>query len=232
MGSHETPFNLLHETVYAWVFTNGYEVVSLCKPTREGGFLKELFQDFKGVIVSDYFAAYDSIDSPQQKCLIHLIRDFNSDLLKNPFDNELKYITQQFTILLQDIVKTIDKYGLRKRYLNKHKKGVKTFFNSVLKKEYQSEVAQQYQQRLQKNENKLFTFLNYDDVGWNNTNAEHAIKLMATHRNKNIKFFRSSRMEDYLKIMSLYQTCEFRGISFLQFMLSQETDFDKFIHNH
>lgn len=228
----ETPFNLLHETVYAWVFTNGFEVVSLYKPTREGGFLKELLQDFKGVIVSDFFVAYDLIDCPQQKCLIHLMRDFNTDLLDNPFDNELKDITRQFTSLLQGIVKTIDKYGLKRRYLNKHNKEVKTFFKNTLKKEYQSEVAQQYQQRLKKNENKLFTFLNYDNIGWNNTNAEHAIKLLATHRNKNTKFLRSSRMESYLKIMSIYQTCEYREISFLQFMLSKEVDFDKFIQKH
>ncbi|MFQ5786712.1 MAG: transposase [Thermodesulfobacteriota bacterium] len=224
----ETPFNLLSETVYAWVFTNGCEVVSLYKTTREGKFLKELLQDIKGVIVSDYYSAYDSIDSSQQKCLIHLMRDFNDDLLKNPFDNELKFITQKFTVLLQGIVKTIDKYGLKKRHLNKHKKEVKAFFKNVFNKEYSSEVAQKYLQRLIKNKDKLFTFLNYDDVGWNNTNAEHAIKILATHRNMNIKFYRSSNIEDYLKVMSLYQTCEYKGISFLQFMLSREVDFDKF----
>jgi len=227
----ETPFNLLSETVYAWVFTNGSEVVSLYKSTREGGFLKDLFQEVNGVVVSDYYSAYDSINCPQQKCLIHLIRDFNSDLLKNPFDNELKSMTQEFTSLLQNIVETVDKYGLKKRHLNKHNKEARAFFKNILNREYHSEIAQQYQQRLKKNKDKLFTFLNFDNVGWNNTNAEHAIKVLATHRNMNIKFYRSSRIEDYLKIMSIYQTCEYKGISFLQFMLSREVDFDVFLTN-
>ena len=55
---------------------------------------KELLKDFRGVLVSDFYAAYDSIDCPQQKCLIHLIRDINQDMLSNPFDEELKSITR------------------------------------------------------------------------------------------------------------------------------------------
>ena len=53
------------------------EVVYMYKPTREGEFLREMLSDFKGVLVSDFYAAYDSIDCPQQKCLLHIIRDMN-----------------------------------------------------------------------------------------------------------------------------------------------------------
>jgi hypothetical protein len=85
-------------------------------------------------------------------------------------------------------------------------------------------VARQYQKRFLKNQEKLFLFLNHDNVSWNNNAAEHAIKLLATHRNKNLAFFRESRMTEYLNIMSIYQTCKYKGISFLQFMLSHEKD--------
>jgi len=33
-------------------------------------------------------------------------------------------------------------------------------------------------------------------------------------------------MEEYLKIMSIYQTCKYKGISFLKFMLSREKDIE------
>ena len=68
-----------HETVYAWIFTNGEEVVSMYRKTREGDFLKELLKDFTGVLVSDFFPIYYSMECPQQKCLIHLLRDVNDD---------------------------------------------------------------------------------------------------------------------------------------------------------
>jgi uncharacterized protein YprB with RNaseH-like and TPR domain len=224
----ETPFNMRYEEGYAWIFTNGEEVVSMYKETREGDFLKDLLKNFKGVLVSDFFPAYYSVNCPQQKCLIHLIRDLNDDLLKNPFDDEFKYITRHFTLLLQNIVQTIDKYGLKERYLHKHRREVDTFFEEVSSTVYVSEVSKQYQARFEKNRNTLFTFLDYDNVSWNNTYAEHAIKLLATHRNKNIDFFRASRMDEYLRIMSIYQTCEYKKVSLLKFLLSKETDMDDY----
>ena len=46
--------------------------------------MQQLLKDFKGVLVSDFYAAYDSLRCAQQKCLIHLIRDLNEDLYKEP----------------------------------------------------------------------------------------------------------------------------------------------------
>jgi predicted RecB family nuclease len=71
----ETMANIQGKSAYVWVFTNLEEVAYLYTETREGDFLQELLKGFKGVLVSDFYAAYDSINSPQQKCLIHLMRD-------------------------------------------------------------------------------------------------------------------------------------------------------------
>ena len=43
------------------------EVVYYYTETREGDFLQELLREFRGVLVSDFYAAYDSINCPQQK---------------------------------------------------------------------------------------------------------------------------------------------------------------------
>src|SRR5262249_8342257 len=40
----------------------------------------------------------------------------------------------------------------------------------------------------------------------------------------NIEFFRASRMDEYLRIMSIYQTCQYKEVSFLKFLLSKEID--------
>jgi predicted RecB family nuclease len=227
----ETPINMKIESGYAWVLTNTEEVISIYKPTREGEFIKEYLSNFKGILVSDFYNAYESLNCRQQKCLIHLIRDFNDDLLKNPFDDEFKGMAKQFTFLLQDIIATIDKCGLKKRFLNRHNKSVKKFFRDILSKDYKSEIATQYQKRLSRNQDKLFLFLNYDNVSWNNNAAEHAIKLLATHQNKIVSYFRESRIEEYLKIMSIYQTCKCKGVSFLKFILSKEKDLDEYCKN-
>ena len=224
----ETPIIMRYESGYAWVITNTEEVVSFYRPTREADFIRQHLVNFKGILVSDFYSAYDSLDCLQQKCLMHLIRDFNDDLLKNPFDEEFKEMTKEFSFLLQEIVCAIDLHGLKRRFLNKYSTSVNRFFGRTLSKSYNSEVAKQYQKRLAKYRDKLFLFLEYDNVSWNNNAAEHAIKMLATHTNRNLNFFRESRMEEYLKIMSIYQTCRSKGISFLKFMLSKERNLDNY----
>ena len=93
------------------------------RPSREAAFLRDLLADFKGVLVSDFYSGYDSLPCEQQKCIIHLIRDFNADLTSNPYDEEFKALAAEFGRLLRSIVDTIDKHGLTKRHLQQHKAG-------------------------------------------------------------------------------------------------------------
>jgi hypothetical protein len=213
---------------YIWVFTNLEEVVFLYRPSREGAFLHDLLKDFRGVFVSDFYAAYDSLGCEQQKCLIHLLRDFNQDLLANPWDEELKSIASDFGGLLRMIVATIDRYGLRRRHLGKHRRDVDKFFRTISGKAYRSDAAESYRQRLVKYRDRLFTFLDHDGVPWNNNNAEHAVKAFAYYREVADSLITEVGLNQYLVLLSIYQTCKYKGVSFLQFLLSRETDIDVF----
>src|SRR5262249_50747632 len=153
----ETPINLRTGKGYIWVLANMEEVIYLYQPTREGDFLHELLRPFNGVLVSDFFSAYDSLACKQQKCLIHLVRDFNDDILKNPYDDELKSLGFEFGRLLRQIISTVDRYGLKKRHLGKHVDDVRRFFRTLASRQYRSEFAEGYQARLIKNESRLFT---------------------------------------------------------------------------
>src|SRR5262249_36659365 len=99
----ETEIALRSGKRYVWAFATAEEVVFMYRPTREGAFLQDLLKDFRGVLVSDFYAAYDSLPCPQQKCLIHLMRDMNQDLLNNPFDVELQSLTGAFGQVLRAI---------------------------------------------------------------------------------------------------------------------------------
>jgi hypothetical protein len=94
---------------FVWVFSNLEGVVYMYRPTRETAFLKDALNAFNGVLVTDFYSGYDSMKCLQQKCLVHLIRDMNNDLLKHPFDDELASTATSFAVLLQDIVSTIDR---------------------------------------------------------------------------------------------------------------------------
>src|SRR5215470_4897511 len=91
-----------------------------------------------------------------------------------------------------------------------------------------SDIALKYQWRFRKYHNRLFTFLNHDDVPWNNNNAEHAIKGFAAYRNITDCLFTENGIKQYLTLFSIYHTCTYKGVDFLRFMLSRETDIDQF----
>ena len=228
LHADETSVKLRSGTGYVWVFASLEEVVYFYKPTREGEFMRELLSDFKGVLVSDFFAAYDSIGCPQQKCLIHLMRDMNQDILDNPFDHELQSITQPFGALLRSIVSTVDEHGLKRRYLRRHGRAVADFFRSIAKQSLRSEAAIALRQRLIRNQDKLFTFIQHDRVPWNNNSAENAIKQFAYYREGTVGVMKEVGLADYLVLLSIYQTCRYKGVSFLKFLLSKERDVDSY----
>jgi predicted RecB family nuclease len=213
---------------YVWVFTNLEEVFLVYRQSREGSFLSEMLRGFRGVLISDFYAAYDSLPCEQQKCLIHLMRDFNHDLLRNQWDDDLKSLASAFGRLLRNIMATVDQYGLRQRHFGKHRRQVDRFFCTLASNPYGSEVTQGYTKRLLKYQDKLFTFLNYDGVPWNNNNAEHAVKKFADYRELVDGQFSEAGLNEYLVLLSVYLTCKYKGISFLKFILSREKDIDVF----
>src|SRR5436305_6592868 len=95
--------------------------------------IRNVLGDFKGVLISDFYAGYDAIDCAQQKCLIHLLRDINEDVLRQPFNEEMVEIARHFAALLKPIVGTIDRFGLKARYLRKHTREVKRFYKEFFK---------------------------------------------------------------------------------------------------
>ena len=215
-----------NQTGYVWVLTTINMVYYFYRPSREGSFLEDMLAPFSGVLVSDFYTAYDSLACKQQKCLAHLVRDLDDDLLRHPMDIEFKAIATAFGSLLRTIIETVDRYGLKKRHLGKHKKKVFNFLKSVASRCPSSELARKYQKRFQKSGLKMFTFLDHDGVPWNNTNAEHAIKRFAKHRRDADGRFTEDSLSEYLVLASILETCEFNNISALDFLLSKQTTLD------
>ena len=224
----ETKVNLKDKDGFVWVFANMEDVAYIYSDTREGDLLQTMLKDFKGVLVSDFYAAYDSIQCPQQKCLIHLIRDLNEDVLKHPYDQELKQLTLAFAVLLKPMVGSIDRYGLKSRFLKKHLPSVKQFYRRISESNLQSETAVKVKERLEKHRDKLFTFLSYDGVPWNNNNAEHAVKPFARFRHMSGGLSTEKGLRNHLVLLSLCQTCKYMGVDFLEFLRSGEKDIHAF----
>ena len=70
--------------------------------------------------------------------------------------------------------------------------------------------------------------MKHDGVPWNNNNAEHAVKPFAKYRRMVNGRLTEKGLTDYLVLLSLLETCRYKGISFLGFLLSKERDIDRY----
>ena len=224
----ETRISIKEGNGYVWVLTSMEEVGYFYTPTREGSTIQSMLKSFSGVLVTDFYAAYDAIECPQQKCLIHLIRDLNEELLKHPYDEGLRRILGDFSGLIRQIVETVDRRGLKSRFLGKHRRPVDRFYKHLTAEPVSSDAAKKVVDRLKKNQKTLFTFLDYDDVPWNNNNAEHAIKAFAMLRHVIEGVTTEKGIHEYLVLLSVCETCKFKNVNFLDFLRSGMKDIDGF----
>ncbi len=208
---------------YVWVFASMDTAAFVYSPGRDAKVLKDTLGDYRGVLVSDFYGAYDAIECKQQKCLIHLMRDINEAMISSPFNGELAEIGSKFGVLLRSIVDTIDRRGLKARYLRRHKRDVDKFFSSVADQEFVSEAAKALKKRLMKNRDRLFVFLDHDDVPWNNNNAEHAVRAFARLRNS-MTAITAKGTQEYAILLSIQQTLKYREMDFLKFLMLSSTD--------
>lgn len=183
--------------------------------------VQELLKNFKGVLISDFYPGYDSLKCKHQKCWVHLIRDINDDLWKNPYDIEYEKFVSNLRNLIIPMFMSIEKYGSKKYHLNKFLKIKDEFYNNIILSEnYKSEITQKYQTRLKKHWKNLFTFFEYDDFPWNNNMAERGIRHLAVQRK--ISTYFDKGIDHYLLFLGIMQSCKYQGKSFLKFLLSKK----------
>jgi len=99
------------------------------------------------------------------------------------------------------------------------------FIEEVVGMKGATEAGRALVKRIEKNRDKLFTFLDYDGVPWNNNNAEHAVRAFTRLRNvMNTSTPKGTR--EFATLLSIQQTLRYRGMRFLEFLRSDRTEID------
>jgi hypothetical protein len=129
------------------------------------------------------------------------------------------------------MVDTVDRRGLKKKYLAKHKLSVERFYKLISDRGFTGEESGKVVERLQKNRRKMFTFLDFDGVPWNNNNAEHAVKAFVSLRRVIDGSTTEEGLRDYLILLSLCETCKYKNVDFLDFLRSGSKNIDDFANS-
>lgn len=78
------------------------------------------------------------------------------------------------------------------------------------------------QPRSTSSDRRAFTFLQHEGVSWNNNLAENAIKRVSDYRENVRRSVKEAGLTEYLVLLSLYQTCRLRNVSFLNTLIETQ----------
>jgi predicted RecB family nuclease len=217
----ETRVSTTNGYAYVWVVTDGKYVLFQVTETREAAPILAKLRGYEGVLVTDFFAGFDSADFRQQKCWAHLIKDLNDVLWKEPFNQELEAFVGGVKDVIVPVIDEYQRFGPKTYHLRKFQRPCAQFYERWIEKRvYATDSVQRFQKRFLRYRESLFRFLKSDGIPWNNNAGERALRHVAVQRKISTAPFSIKALPHYLTLLSIAQTFRFHDTSFLKFLLS------------
>ncbi|MCJ7543236.1 MAG: IS66 family transposase [Phycisphaerae bacterium] len=211
LHADETGWRMNGQTWWLWCFANRTTCYYLIDPSRGGPALDKFFVEaFDGVLITDFWPAYNAFATERQCCLVHLLRE-----LEKVDEHNHSAEWQAFAKTLRRLVR--DGIRLRKRADFSPEKYASRIvridrrLRAMAEAEYADADASRLAKRLWRHCDELFTFLDYPEVTFDNNLAERMIRPAVILR----KVSQSNRSEKGAAVqavlMSVYRTLKLRG---------------------
>jgi transposase len=211
LHADETGWRMNGKTWWLWCFANRLTCYYLLDPSRGSPALEKFFAEaFDGVLVTDFWAAYDAFARERQCCLVHLLRELEK-VDEHNSSAEWKAFAKMLRRLVRDGIRLRkrpdfepDRYRSRIRRIDQR-------LETLADAHYADADAARLAKRLRKHTDELFTFLDYPEVTFDNNLAERMIRPAVILR----KISQSNRSEKGAAVqavlMSVYRTLKLRG---------------------
>ncbi len=217
----ETGWRINGRNVWAWCFANLKISLYLIENSRSSQVLIEtLGESLAGVLVSDFYAAYNCIDASKQRCLPHLLREL--DKLRDELSAHcVKRFIQPLIDLFQDAIALGHRRSeLSSRRFACQRGKIRRRFNDLLNMRLRDKECLRIWERLAKYENELFTFLEMEDIPSDNNPAEREIRSLVAARQDGGTNRANWSAKAFGRIKSVARTCRKNGRMFLEYGLS------------
>jgi transposase len=180
----ETGWRIDGKIAWAWCFRDTRLALFLIDRRRNRDVIvRVLGESFAGTLVSDFYAAYNGLDCPKQRCLVHLLRELAKLREQLPWQSVRAFI-QPLVDLFQDAIqlgKDRDKLG-RAAFHKAYKDIIERFDDLILNTQTRHPDCLRIWKRLFKHCGELFIFLDDPRVPADNNGAERDIRSMAAAR--------------------------------------------------
>lgn len=207
----ETGWNINGVSHWLWTLVNKHWAYFHVNRSRGSKVIKELLGDpFHGVLVSDFFSAYNKLKGIKQKCLVHLRREMHNMKGNDPPESFLKPY-KKLNRILNDALRLADRRKTMSALLFRHRsRRIKERLLNFACANYSHKVWKRISKRLLKYEQELFTFLEHPEVPNNNNAAERSIRPHVIFRNRSFQNRTSKGADAHSTLTSILQTLALR----------------------
>ena len=200
---------------WLWVFVNAHHTLYLVAQSRGRCVLSELLgNDFGGVLVSDCLSIYDGATALQHKCYAHHLKAIRQAKALHPHQGE-GFLTELSAMLRAAIVLHGHKAQCDPESFQNLRQALQRRALQLLDSPRSEPSEEAVRNRLHKQHDHLFTFLDHDGVDATNNLAERQLRPAVIARkiscgNKTPKGARTWQI-----LASLAATCAQRATSFI-----------------
>ncbi len=214
LHADETGWRVNGQRSWLWCFANDRNCYYMIEYCRGSPVLQKFFTEaFDGVLITDFWAAYDSVDAAdRQKCLPHLLRELEKVDLGND-RAEWRAFAKKLRRLVRDGIRLRKRPDFAPGKFQNRVDRLNHRLGKLAVEEHTDGDTRRLTKRLRKYGEYIFTFLDYADVPANNNFAERQIRPAVILR-KNSQSNRSDRgAATQAVLMSIYRTLRLRGLN-------------------
>ena len=213
LHADETGWRVDGQPYWLWCFCNHRCCYYLIDESRGGPALQKFFTEaFDGILVSDFWAAYDSVCcGDNQKCLPHLLREllkvdqYNLSGEWRAFSKQLKRLVRDGIRLRKRPDFTVERYASRIKLIHRR-------LCKLADATYHDDDAARLGGRISKYRDQLFTFLDTPGVPCDNNHAERQVRPAVIIRKNSLCNRSEQGAQTQAVLMSIYRTLKLRGL--------------------
>jgi transposase len=217
----ETGWRINGRTAWAWCFRDPTLAIFLIDHHRSRDVIvRVLGPSFAGTLVSDFYAAYNRLDCPKQRCLVHLLRELAKLREELPAPSVRAFIQPLMTLLQDALQLGKDREQMTKVAFGRAYQGIYDRFDDLLLNcRSQNADCLRIWRRLFNHCHELFTFLADPRVPADNNGCERDIRSLAAARNDGGVHRAEWSAAAFARIKSVIVTSLKNGVRFINYGL-------------
>jgi len=227
----ETGWRINGQNVWAWCFCNPQIAVFLIDHRRSSQVLIEaLGESLAGVLVSDFYAAYNRLACRKQRCLAHLLRELHELRGRLPAASVQSFVEPLVELLQDAIALGKRRDQLAENTFQRRVLDIKVrFIEILLECRSQHPDCRRIWKRLHRHADELLVFLAVPGVPADNNGGERDIRSLAAARSDGGTNRSAWGAAAFAHLKSVVRTCQKNGVRFLDYMLRLV---DAALHRH